>query len=54
MAGQGTKTPWLGANGTIRWESYNSTAGFKERHWLLPFPQTELTNNPNVKQNPKW
>lgn len=54
MAEQGTKTPWLGANGTIRWESYNSTAGFKERHWLLPFPQTELTNNPNVKQNTGW
>ena len=57
MAEQGTKTPWLGANGTVRWESYNSgtAAGFKEdRHWLLPFPQTELTNNPNVKQNTGW
>jgi hypothetical protein len=57
MSAQGTNTPWLGANGTVRWQSYSNsaTAGFKtERHWLLPFPQTELTNNPNVKQNPGW
>lgn len=55
MAAQGTNTPWLGANGTVRWQSYNRVAGFKpERHWLLPFPQTELTNNPNVKQNTGW
>ncbi|MDR2653654.1 MAG: RagB/SusD family nutrient uptake outer membrane protein [Prevotellaceae bacterium] len=55
MAAQGTNTPWLGANGTIRWQSYNTTAGFKnERHWLLPFPQTELTNNKAINQNTGW
>jgi hypothetical protein len=56
MSAQGTRTPWFLANGTTDWIEYNSatTAGFKDRHWLLPFPQTELTNNPNVKQNPGW
>jgi hypothetical protein len=57
MSTQGTQTPWLGANGTVRWQSYNNstTAGFKnERHSLLPFPQTELINNPNIRQNTGW
>jgi hypothetical protein len=56
MAGQGTSTPTLNPNGTVTYESHNSaaTAGFKERHRLLPFPQAELTNNPNIQQNPGW
>jgi hypothetical protein len=56
MSAQGTQTPTLNPNGTITYESLNSAtaAGFKERHWLLPFPQAELTNNPNVKQNTGW
>jgi tetratricopeptide (TPR) repeat protein len=29
-------------------------AGFKERHWLLPFPDTEMNVNPNLTQNPGW
>lgn len=29
-------------------------AGFKERHWLLPFPETEMNVNPNLTQNPGW
>ncbi len=28
--------------------------GFKERHWLLPFPADEISVNPNLKQNPGW
>ncbi|MCC8197059.1 MAG: RagB/SusD family nutrient uptake outer membrane protein [Tannerellaceae bacterium] len=31
-----------------------SDAGFKERHWLLPFPETEVNVNPNIVQNPGW
>ncbi|MCD7713303.1 MAG: RagB/SusD family nutrient uptake outer membrane protein, partial [Firmicutes bacterium] len=31
-----------------------SDAGFKERHWLLPFPETEINVNPNIVQNPGW
>jgi hypothetical protein len=56
LRNQGEQTPFLQPNGTIRWESYNTAgvAGFKERHWLLPFPQTELTNNPNITQNDGW
>lgn len=56
MASQGTQTPWFGSNGTVRWSNYNTpeAAGFKERHKLLPFPQTELTLNNNVTQNPNW
>ena len=29
-------------------------AGFKERNWLLPFPDTEINVNPNLKQNAGW
>lgn len=29
-------------------------AGFKERNWLLPFPDTEINVNPNLVQNPGW
>ncbi|MDR2809295.1 MAG: RagB/SusD family nutrient uptake outer membrane protein [Tannerellaceae bacterium] len=29
-------------------------AGFKERHWLLPFPESEMNVNPNLTQNPGW
>jgi len=32
----------------------NSAAGFKERNKLLPFPATELSVNPNLKQNTGW
>ncbi|WP_288205638.1 RagB/SusD family nutrient uptake outer membrane protein [uncultured Parabacteroides sp.] len=31
-----------------------SDAGFKERHWLLPFPEAEISVNPNIVQNPGW
>jgi hypothetical protein len=56
MNTQGTRTPSFLDNSTTRWDELNDakTAGFKERHWLLPFPQTELTNNPNIKQNSGW
>jgi hypothetical protein len=56
MSAQGTQTPTLNPNGTVTYVSHNdaTAAGFKERHWLLPFPQDELTNNPNVKQNSGW
>lgn len=32
----------------------NPDAGFKERNWLLPFPETEMNVNPNLEQNPGW
>jgi hypothetical protein len=56
MSEQGTKTPALQPNGTVVYTDRNNaeTAGFKERHWLLPFPQEELTNNSNITQNTKW
>ncbi|MDR1171559.1 MAG: RagB/SusD family nutrient uptake outer membrane protein [Bacteroidales bacterium] len=56
MSAQGTQTPTLLPNGTVTYAQLNSAsvAGFKERHWLLPFPQAELTNNPNITQNPGW
>lgn len=31
-----------------------SDAGFKEKHWLLPFPDTEINVNKNLIQNPDW
>jgi hypothetical protein len=57
MIDQGTQTPSLQSNGAVTWVSYNAIAqaGFKtERHWLLPFPQSELTLNKNINQNPGW
>ncbi len=32
----------------------NSDYGFKEKHKLLPFPETEINVNPNIVQNPGW
>jgi hypothetical protein len=57
MSAQGTNTPSLQSNGTVNWKSYNNAdmAGFKpERHYLLPFPQSEITLNNNIIQNDKW
>jgi hypothetical protein len=56
MSAQGTKTPTLLPNGTVRYDEYNNaaTAGFKERHKLLPFPQDEITNNELINQNEGW
>ncbi|MDR0619797.1 MAG: RagB/SusD family nutrient uptake outer membrane protein, partial [Bacteroidales bacterium] len=57
MINQGTRTPSLPSNGVVTYQSFNSAgaAGFKSNmHWLLPFPQTEITLNPNIKQNTGW
>lgn len=53
---QGKEIPWFSSNGTVRWEVYNKTAyGYVEgKNELLPFPATEITLNPNIKQNPNW
>ncbi len=32
----------------------NPDAGFKTKHWLLPFPETEIIVNPNLVQNTGW
>lgn len=29
-------------------------AGFKEKNWLLPFPEEEINVNPLLEQNPGW
>ena len=29
-------------------------AGFKAKNTLLPFPETEISVNPNITQNPGW
>jgi hypothetical protein len=29
-------------------------AGFKAKNMLLPFPDTEISVNPNITQNPGW
>jgi hypothetical protein len=53
---QGKKTPWFQSDRTVRWVVYNSgdVAGFKEKNWLLPFPETEIALNPNIEQNLGW
>ena len=56
MANQGLSIPTLNPNGTVSYTDFNTnaTAGFKERHYLLPFPQAELTLNDNITQNAGW
>jgi hypothetical protein len=57
MVNQGLKVPSLQSSGLVTWVDYNSIeqAGFKiKRHWLLPFPQSELTLNKNINQNEGW
>jgi SusD family. len=53
---QGKKTPWFSSTGTVRWVEYNSgNGGYKTgKHELLPFPETEIQLNPNIKQNTGW
>lgn len=41
--------------GEVNYNAYtNTTYGFKEKHNLLPIPQTEIEVNPNMEQNPGW
>jgi len=56
LKNQGRSQPWLQSNGTIQWVEYNpgSTAGFKSRNVLLPFPQVEIILNKNIVQNSGW
>jgi hypothetical protein len=56
MKGQGVTQPWLQSSGTVRYEEYHipSKSGFKSQHNLMPFPQVELTLNPNITQNEGW
>ncbi len=55
MSEQGKKTPWFTSSGTIRWEEYNGNeAGFRSKHWLLPFPEVEIQLNSNIEQNEGW
>ena len=52
---QGNRIPWLASNGTIRWEVYNDTYGYKTgKNELLPFPDVEDMLNDNIVQNPGW
>ena len=32
----------------------NPDAGFTEKNWLLPFPDSEISVNMNLVQNPGW
>jgi hypothetical protein len=56
MANQGKKIPLLSSTGTLRYVEYNAgdVAGFKSKHWLLPFPQAEIDLNENINQNEGW
>lgn len=56
MKDQGKQTPWFTSAATVKWNEYNSgdKAGFKDKHWLLPFPEAEITLNKNITQNPGW
>ncbi len=58
LASKGTQNPALEADGTVIWETFNtdpSKCGFKVgKHEFFPFPETEMSVNPNMVQNPGW
>lgn len=56
MKDQGKQIPSFTSTGSVNWEEYNTgdNAGFKEKHWLLPFPEVEISLNSNITQNPGW
>ncbi|MBN2805033.1 MAG: RagB/SusD family nutrient uptake outer membrane protein [Prolixibacteraceae bacterium] len=56
MKDQGKQIPSFTSSGSVNWEEYNTgdNAGFKEKHWLLPFPEVEISLNSNITQNPGW
>ena len=57
LAHNGEQNPALQPDGSVTWERYNDNTecGFKTgKHELLPFPATEMSVNPNMKQNPGW
>lgn len=58
LATKGQNNPALQTDGTVKWTSYNSDpnkCGFKVgQHELLPFPESEMSVNQNMTQNPNW
>jgi starch-binding outer membrane protein, SusD/RagB family len=58
LAAKGQLNPELQLDGSVTWTSYNSDSnkcGFKVgKHELLPFPETEISINKNIVQNPGW
>ncbi|WP_321373185.1 RagB/SusD family nutrient uptake outer membrane protein [uncultured Draconibacterium sp.] len=57
LATKGVQGPNLQTDGSVVWVPYNDPAecGFKTgKHELLPFPNTEMSVNPNMTQNPGW
>ncbi len=56
LAEQGKNIPVLNSDGTVKKDQWtNSSYGFVSgKHNLLPFPEEELSVNPNLVQNPKW
>lgn len=58
LANKGLKNPALQADGNVKWEVYNNDAskcGYKVgKHEFFPFPETEMSVNPNMTQNPGW
>ena len=58
LTAKGQQNPALQTDGSIVWEVYNddpAKCGFKTgKHELFPFPETEMSVNPNMVQNPGW
>ncbi|MCF0166078.1 MAG: RagB/SusD family nutrient uptake outer membrane protein [Bacteroidales bacterium] len=54
---QGDYCPFLNSNGVVDSVSFHkdpSLYGFKDKHYLLPYPAAEIRLNTNIKQNPGW
>ncbi len=57
LATKGQQNPALQTDGSVTWASYNKAdeCGFQVgKHELLPFPDDEMSVNPNMVQNPGW
>ena len=42
------------ADGTLSYERQKVSRQWNEKMTYFPIPQTEITKNPNLKQNPDW
>lgn len=55
MASNGKQYPTLQVNGQVTWADCGNPAyGFKEKHYMLPYPATEIRLNSEIEQNPGY
>ena len=55
MASNGKQYHTLQVKGQVTWADCGNPAyGFKEKHYMLPYPATEIRLNSEIEQNPGY